>query len=59
MQGLTEGIVKTYLFRLEFDTLEEAIRVSKQEDYSVKQVHVNSNSYRPPRRHRTDRPLLR
>ena len=30
MQGLTDGPVKIYLFRLEFDTLEEAIRVAEQ-----------------------------
>ena len=29
MQGLTDGPVKTYLFRLEFNTLEEAIRVAE------------------------------
>ena len=43
MQGLTDGPVRTYLFRLEFYTLEEAIRVAKQEDFSVKQAHVSSN----------------
>ena len=48
MQGLTDGLVKTYL--LEFNTLEEAIRVAEQEDFSVKQAHANSNSYRPSRR---------
>ena len=50
MQGLTDGPVKTYLFRMEFNTLEEAIRVAEQEDFSVKQAHTNSNSYRPSRR---------
>ena len=50
MEGLTDGPVKTYLFRLEFNTLEEAIRVAEQEDFSEKQAHANSNSYRPSRR---------
>ena len=50
MQGLTDGPVKTYLFRLEFNTLEEARRVAEQEDFSVKQAHANSNSYRSSRR---------
>ena len=36
MQGLTDGPVKTYLFQLEFNTLEEAINVAKQENFSVK-----------------------
>ena len=45
MQGLTDGPVKTYLFRLEFNTLEEAIRFVEQENFSVKQAHANSNSY--------------
>ena len=55
MQGLTEGPVRTYLFRLEFGTLEEVIRVVKQEDFSVKQAHVSSNSYHPPRRPKNGR----
>ena len=49
MQGLTDGPVKIYLLQLEFNTLEEAIRVAEQEDFSVKQAHANSNSYRPSR----------
>ena len=50
MQSLADGLVRTYVFRLELDTLEEAIRVEEQEGFSVKQAHVSSNSYRPPRR---------
>ena len=56
MQGLTDGPLRTYLFRLEFGTLEEATRVAEQEYFSVEQeyfsveqAHVSSNSYRPPR----------
>ena len=56
MQDLTDGPVRTYLFRLEFDTLKEVIRVAKQEDFSVKQAHVSSNSYRPPRRQESGGP---
>ena len=56
MQGLTDGPVKTYLFRLEFNTLEEAIRVAEQEDFSVKQAHANLNSYRPSRRQENEGP---
>ena len=47
MQGLTDGLVRIYLFRLEFDTLKEAIRIAEQEDFSVIRAHVSSNSYLP------------
>ena len=50
IQEITDGPDRTYLFRFEFDTLEEAIRVAEQEEFSVKQAHVNSNSHRLPRR---------
>ena len=56
MQGLTDVPVTTYLFRLELDTLEEAISVAEHEDVSVKQAHVSSNSYRPPRRQESGGP---
>ena len=56
MQGLTDDHVKTYLIRLEFNTLEEAIRVAEQEDFSVKQAHANLNSYRPSRRQENEGP---
>ena len=48
MQGLTDGPVKTYLVRLEWNTLEESIRVVEQEDFRTKQDHVNSSYYRFP-----------
>ena len=38
MQGLTDGPLKTHLFRLELDTLEEAISVAEQEDFSLRQA---------------------
>ena len=47
MQDLTDGPVRTYLFRLEFYTLKEVIRVAKQEDFSVKQAHVSSTPIVP------------
>ena len=50
MQDLTDSPVKIYVFRLEFNILEETIRVAEQEDFSMKQAHTNSNSYRPSRR---------
>ena len=50
MQGLAEGPVRSHLFRLELNTLEEAISAAEQEDFSMRQAHASSNSYRPPRR---------
>ena len=56
MQGLTDGSVKTYLFPLEFGTLEEKIRDAEQELFSIQQAHVSSNSYRPPSRQKIGGP---
>ena len=50
MQGIPDGPVKTHLFRLELDTLEESIAVAEQENFSMRQAHAISGSYRPPRR---------
>ena len=50
MQGLADGPVKTHLFRLELETLEQAISVAEQEDFSLRQAHASSASYRQPRR---------
>ena len=50
MQGLLDGPVKTRLFRLELHTLEEAIFVAEQEDFSLRPAQVSSSSYRSPRR---------
>ena len=50
MQGLADGPVKTHLFRLELDKLEESIAVAEQEDFSMRQAHASLGSYRPPRR---------
>ena len=50
MQGLADDPVKTHLFRVELNTLEEAISVAEQEDFSMRQAHASSVSYRPPRR---------
>ena len=50
IKGLTDGPVKTHLFRLELDTLYQAISVAEQEDFSMSQAHMNSSSYRPQKR---------
>ena len=50
MQGLADGPVKTHMFRLELDTLEQAISVAEQEDFTLRQAHASSASYRQPRR---------
>ena len=44
MKGLADGPVKTNLFCLELDTLEEAIAVAEQEDLSMRQAHASSGS---------------
>ena len=54
MQGIVDGPVKTHLFRLELDILEEAISVAEQEDFSLRQAHASSGSYRPPRRQKSE-----
>ena len=50
IKGLANGPVKIHLFRLELDTLEEAISVAEQEDFSLRQTQASWSSYRPPRR---------
>ena len=50
MQGLVNGPIRNHLFRLELDTLEQAISTAKQEDFSMRQAHASSSSYCPPRR---------
>jgi hypothetical protein len=50
IKGLLDGPIKTHLFREYPATLEEAIRLSLQEDFSLRQAYVHSASYRPPRR---------
>ena len=49
MQGLVDGPVRNHLFRLELDTLEQAISAAEQEDFSMSQAHGNSSCYRSPR----------
>uniref|UniRef100_A0AAV1U1I4 CCHC-type domain-containing protein n=1 Tax=Peronospora matthiolae TaxID=2874970 RepID=A0AAV1U1I4_9STRA len=51
MQGLADVPVKTHLFRLELDSLEQAISISEQEDFSLRQARASSTSYRQPRRY--------
>ena len=50
IKGLADGPVKTHLFRLELESLDQAISIAEQEDFSLKQAFVHSGSYRPPRR---------
>uniref|UniRef100_A0AAV1UQ38 CCHC-type domain-containing protein n=1 Tax=Peronospora matthiolae TaxID=2874970 RepID=A0AAV1UQ38_9STRA len=49
--GLADGPVKTHLFRLELDSLEQAISIAEQEDFSLRQARASSTSYRQPRRY--------
>uniref|UniRef100_A0AAV1U007 Retrotransposon gag domain-containing protein n=1 Tax=Peronospora matthiolae TaxID=2874970 RepID=A0AAV1U007_9STRA len=56
MQGLADGPVKTHLFRLEIDSLEQAISIAEQEDFSLRQARASSTSYRPPRRYDSGSP---
>uniref|UniRef100_A0AAV1UF69 CCHC-type domain-containing protein n=1 Tax=Peronospora matthiolae TaxID=2874970 RepID=A0AAV1UF69_9STRA len=51
MQGLADGPVKTHLFRLELDSLKQAISIAEQEDFSLRQARASSTSYRQPRRY--------
>ena len=41
MQRLADGPVRNHLFRLELDTLEQAISVSEQGDFSMRQAHAS------------------
>ena len=56
IKGLVDGPIKTHLFREYPRTLEEAIRVSLQEDFSLRQAYIHSSSYRPTRREETGGP---
>lgn len=49
MKGLNDGPIKTYLFRKFPETLEQAIAIATQEDFSLNQAYVHSDAFRPPR----------
>ena len=49
MTGLNDGPVKTYLFREYPGTMEDAISLSVQEDFSLNQAYVHSSSFRAPK----------
>ncbi len=49
MKGLNEGPIKTQLFREYPATMEDAISLALQEDFSLRQARVGSATYRPPR----------
>ncbi|KAF1321799.1 reverse transcriptase, partial [Globisporangium splendens] len=46
MKGLVDGPVKTYLFREYPETLEQAIALALQEDFSAKQARLHAFPYR-------------
>ncbi|KAF1315199.1 reverse transcriptase, partial [Globisporangium splendens] len=46
MKGLTDGHVKTYLFREYPETLEQATALALQEDFSAKQARLHANPLR-------------
>jgi hypothetical protein len=50
IKGLVDGPIKTYLFREYPQTMEDAISLSLQEEFSLKQAYVHSSSFRPPRK---------
>ena len=50
IQGLVDKTVRTHLFRLELETLDQAISVAEQEALSLYQAQTNSKTYRPVRR---------
>jgi len=49
MKGLVDGPIKTFLFREYPRTLEEAISLAIQEDFSLRQAYIHSAAYRPPK----------
>lgn len=49
MKGLNDGPIKTYLFREYPESLEHAISLAIQEDFSLNQAHVHSLGFKPPR----------
>ena len=50
IKGLADSPVKTHLFRIELESLDQAITIAEQEDFSLKQAFVHSGAYRHPRR---------
>ena len=42
IKRLTDGPVKNHLFRLELESLDQAISAAEQEDFSLQQAHVHS-----------------
>jgi hypothetical protein len=42
IKGLNDGPIKTHLFRVELSTLDEAIAIAQQEDFSLQQAFVHS-----------------
>uniref|UniRef100_A0AAV1UYQ7 CCHC-type domain-containing protein n=1 Tax=Peronospora matthiolae TaxID=2874970 RepID=A0AAV1UYQ7_9STRA len=55
-QGSCDGPFKTHLFQLELDSLEQAISIAEQKDFSLGQACASSTSYRQPRRYDSGSP---
>lgn len=51
MRGLSDGPIKTHLFRMYPRTLEEAISLAIQEDFNMQQAYVHSSGYKPKVHH--------
>src|SRR5512138_376582 len=47
MKGLNDGPIKTHLFRVYPQTMEDAISLAIQEDFSMHQAYFHSADYRP------------
>uniref|UniRef100_A0AAV1U328 Retrotransposon gag domain-containing protein n=1 Tax=Peronospora matthiolae TaxID=2874970 RepID=A0AAV1U328_9STRA len=56
--GLENGLVKTYMFRDDFHTLEKAIAYAEQEYFSLRQSQADSSKYLSTRRQKTGGPEL-
>ena len=50
LQGFTDGPVRSHLFRIELNSVEEVITTAVQEDFNVRQAHTGVAPYRPARR---------
>lgn len=57
MKGLNDGPVKTQLFREYPATMEDAISLALQEEFSLRQARVNQVPHRQSRQHHYQRPV--
>ena len=56
MQGLADGPIRNHLFRLDLDTLDQAVSAADWESICMRQAQVSSIFYHPPRRQEDGRP---